>query len=96
MGGDNCGETGEGFSGTYIKDTWTKPKQGRIEGGRWGRLGWGEWWWEKGDNCTWTTIKERKKWEKIINHCHHLIWWFIQKNKLNIIDTKKRITNINF
>ena len=52
MGGDNCGETGEGFSGTYIKDTWTKPKQGRIEGGRWGRLGWGEWWWEKGDNCT--------------------------------------------
>ena len=32
----------EGFSGTYIKDTWTKPKQGRIKGGRWGWLRWGE------------------------------------------------------
>ena len=31
---------GEGFSGTYIKDTWTKPNRGRIEGGKWGWLGW--------------------------------------------------------
>ena len=29
----------EGFSGTCIKDTWTKPKRGRIKGGKWG--GWG-------------------------------------------------------
>ena len=39
---------GEVFSGTYIKDTWTKPKWGRIKGGKWGWLGWvgvvgGEW-----------------------------------------------------
>ena len=27
--------------GTYIKDIWTKPKGGRIEGVRWGWLGWG-------------------------------------------------------
>ena len=25
MGGDNGGEKGEGFSGTTVKDTWTKP-----------------------------------------------------------------------
>ena len=29
----------EGFSGTYITDTWTKPKQGRIKGRKWGWLG---------------------------------------------------------
>ena len=26
-------------SGTSIKDTWTKPKGGRIKGGKWGWLG---------------------------------------------------------
>ena len=36
----------EGFSGTCIKDTWTKPKRGRIKGGRWGWLGWEDWWGE--------------------------------------------------
>ena len=25
---------------TCIKDPWTKPKGGRIEGGRWGWVGW--------------------------------------------------------
>ena len=51
MGGENGGKKGEGFSGTSIKDTWTKAKGGRIEGGRWGWLGWGVWWGENGDNC---------------------------------------------
>ena len=37
----------QGFSGTCIKDTWTKPKEGRIEGGRWGWLGWGGWKWRQ-------------------------------------------------
>ena len=47
------GEKGEGFLGTTIKDTWTKPNGGRIKGGKWGWLGWGgEWWQENGDNCT--------------------------------------------
>ena len=32
----------EGFSGKCIKDTWTKPKGGRIKGGTWGWLGRGE------------------------------------------------------
>ena len=32
---------GEGFSGTSIKDTWTKPKGDRIKGGKWRWLGWG-------------------------------------------------------
>ena len=38
VGGDN-GRKGEGFSGTIIKDTWTKPRWGGTRGGRWGRLG---------------------------------------------------------
>ena len=36
------GGKGEGFLVTRIKDTWTKPKGGRIRGGRWGWLGLGE------------------------------------------------------
>ena len=40
--GDNGGKEGKGCQGTCIKDTWTKPKGGWIEGGRWGWLGWGE------------------------------------------------------
>ena len=39
VGGDNGGIKEAGFSGTSIKDTWTKPKRGRIEGERWGWLG---------------------------------------------------------
>ena len=34
------GEKGDGFSGTTIKDTWTKPR-GVESGGRWGWLGLG-------------------------------------------------------
>ena len=30
------------------KNTWTKPKWGGIEGGKWGWPGWGK----NGDNCT--------------------------------------------
>ena len=33
VGGDNGGKD---CQGTYIKDIWTKPNGGRIEGGRWG------------------------------------------------------------
>ena len=33
VGGDN-GEKGEGFSGTTIKDTWTKRRRGGIRQGR--------------------------------------------------------------
>ena len=51
-GRGNGGKRGIGFSGTFIKDTWTKPKGGKIEGGRWGWLGLGEWWGENGDNRT--------------------------------------------
>ena len=38
--GDNGEKKGKGHQGTCIKDPWTKPKGGRIEGGRWQ----GEWW----------------------------------------------------
>ena len=34
VGGDNGRRKGKEFSGTSIKDTWTKPKEARIEGGR--------------------------------------------------------------
>ena len=36
MGRDNGGNKGKGCQGTCIKDPWTKPKGGKIEGGRWG------------------------------------------------------------
>ena len=43
---------GRWFSGTCIKDTWTKPKGvGLREGGGDG-WGGGEKWGENGDNCT--------------------------------------------
>ena len=41
MGGENQEKMGKGHQRTCIKDTWTKPKGGRINGGRWGWLGWG-------------------------------------------------------
>ena len=36
---DNGGERGKGFSGTTIKDTWTKPRQ--VEAREGGGDGWG-------------------------------------------------------
>ena len=33
-GGDNGVKREQGCQGTWIKDTWTKPKGGRMEGGR--------------------------------------------------------------
>ena len=42
---------GGGFSGTTIKDTWTKPR-GRVEAREGGGFGeGGEWWRENADNC---------------------------------------------
>ena len=40
MGRDNGGAEGEGFLGTTIKDTWTKPR-GRVETREGEGLGWG-------------------------------------------------------
>ena len=46
------GQWGEGFTGTTIKDTWTKSR-GRVEVGKGGGFGWGgvEGWGEKAYNC---------------------------------------------
>ena len=43
---------GEGFSGTTIKDIWTKPR-GSVEAGEGGGFGWGgvEGWGENAVNC---------------------------------------------
>ena len=43
----------EGFSGTTMKDSWTKPRWG-VESGEGGGDGWGggDWWGESADNCT--------------------------------------------
>ena len=38
--GGISGEKGEGFVGTIIKDTWTKPR-GRVEAREGGGFGWG-------------------------------------------------------
>ena len=53
--GNNGGKKGKGHQKTCIKYPWTKPTEGRIEGGR----GWGgrKWWWENGDHCIQTLIK---------------------------------------
>ena len=39
---DNRRKTGKRCQGTCTKDPWTKPKRGRIEGGRWAWVGWGK------------------------------------------------------
>ena len=39
MGGDNGDIRAKGCQGTCTKDTWTKPKEDRIEGERWGWVG---------------------------------------------------------
>ena len=43
---------GEGFSGTTIKDTWTKPRGVGIGEGGGDGWGWGEWRRENADNYT--------------------------------------------
>ena len=52
------GEKGEGFTGTIIKHIWTITREGGNGGGRWEGWGWVEWWGEKAENCTLTTIKK--------------------------------------
>ena len=52
VGGDNRGKR-EGSSRNMHKGHRDKAKRGaRIEGGRWGWVGWGVWWGENVDNCT--------------------------------------------
>ena len=36
VGGKEQGKEGKGLSSNDYKGPWTKPKAGRIEGGRWG------------------------------------------------------------
>ena len=71
--GNDMGTEGKGHKWTCIKDPWTKPKGGRIEGRRWEWVGRGKWWWENGGYCTWTLIlknqkkKKKKEKEPVIN-----------------------------
>ena len=51
-GSGQWGEKGKGFSGTCIKDTWTKPKGVGLRSGGGGDWGWGQWCGENGDSCT--------------------------------------------
>ena len=50
--GEWGGDSGEGITGTAIKDTWTKSR-GSVEGGEGGGFSWGgvEGWGEKAYNC---------------------------------------------
>ena len=50
--GGGRGQWGEGFSGTTIKDTWTKPR-GRVEAREGGGFGWG------GENIQTTVIEQQ-------------------------------------
>ena len=46
------GGRGEGFSGTAIKDTWTKPRGGWKQGTEVEMAGVvGDWWGVNADNC---------------------------------------------
>ena len=50
--GEYNGRKGKGFSGTNIKDTWTKPRWGWKPGREVGMAGVGvEWWGVYSDNC---------------------------------------------
>ena len=42
VGEENGFKGGKGCQGTYINNTWTKPKGGRIKGGTWGWVGQGD------------------------------------------------------
>ena len=46
------GEIGEWSSRKIYKEHIDKAKVGRIEGGRQGGMGWGQWWEENGVHCT--------------------------------------------
>ena len=52
--GDNL-EKRKSHQGIYIKDPWTKPKRGRIKGGRWGWVGQG-----RGGGTMETTVLEQQ------------------------------------
>ena len=52
---DNSGEKGKGHQGTCIKNAWTKPEAGRIEGGRWG---WGR---VRGGEMETTVLEQKLK-----------------------------------
>ena len=64
------------FSGTSIKDRWTKPKWRKIQGGKWGWLGWEEVIGGNGDNCSGTTIKKsKKKKREIMQILYKMLEW---------------------
>ena len=48
MGRDNWGREGEGFSGTSLKDAWTKPR-GEVKAREGGGFGWGDGEWLGGE-----------------------------------------------
>ena len=60
------GKIGKGHQRICIKDTWTKPKGSKIEGGRWG---WAVWWGVVGEKWRQLYLNNSKKnkrdWKKI-------------------------------
>ena len=52
VGGETGRIRGKYCQETCVKDTWTKAKRGRIEGGKWGWLRWGGVMGGNGDKCT--------------------------------------------
>ena len=63
-GEDNGGNRGKSFSGTSVKDIWTKPKRGRITGRKWGWLGWGG---VRGEQME-TTVLEQQFFFKVLKN----------------------------
>ena len=56
-GGYNGEKKGKDCEGIYIKDPWTKPKQGRSEDGQWG---WGKWGKEVAGKCKQLYLNSKK------------------------------------
>ena len=66
------GKKGKGHQETCIKDPWTKPKGGRIEGGRWGWLGWRGVVWGKWRQL-YLNINKKKIWDIFFLYHHYPI-----------------------
>ena len=57
-GREITGKKGKSHQGTCIKDSWTKPKVGKIKGGRWWEVAQGKTVAGKWNNCAQTTINK--------------------------------------
>ena len=81
--------------GTCIKDTWTKPKGNRINGGQWRWLGWETVVGGNGDNCSWTAIKTKCEKKERKGKMENVLWIFrnhVNTSRRNVQVKKYNVT----